>query len=592
MNDNLQIDASVLDKPNKILLIGNPNVGKSVFFTELTGIYAVSSNFAGTTVNFLEGRFSVGGEEYTLIDVPGTYSFVPTSEAEAVASSFVTSGARAAICVLDASNLERNLTLALELQKYNIPTVYALNLMDVAERFGLTVNSRMLAQELGAPVVETVAVKRKGFAELISELERVLTIGNSKPVSCAGCPSVCSTQRNEHDDIWSEAKEIARRVCVKKTAAPSFIDKLGENMMKPMPGLPIALLVMALTIGVVMGGGRALRAFLLLPLVNNIIVPFFRNIFTALLPEGMLLNILIGDFGVFVISFEWILALIFPYVLLFYVAFTFLEDTGYLPRLSVLFDNIMRKLGVQGGSTMNIIMGYGCAVPAIIGSRAATSRKERLIITMVICFAIPCISQTGALISLLSGYAWWMMPAMMLFSLVLFAAVTLVAGKVIKGNVDPLLIEIPNLLIPNPKAYFRKLATRMRHFLKDAEVPMMVAIVIAAVLSESGILDAIAVYAQPLVSGWLGLPAEAVTALILGIVRREMSVAPLLALNLTPLQAFVGGAVSLMYLPCLSVFAILAKEFKVRIAATIAFSTIVLALFMGGVINHAVLLFI
>jgi len=592
MGHDLQLDVSVLEKPNKILLIGNPNVGKSVFFTELTGIYAVSSNFAGTTVNFLEGRFSVGGEEYTLIDVPGTYSFVPTSEAEAVAARFVESGAKAAICVLDASNLERNLTLALELQKYNIPTIYALNLLDVATRQGLSINTKLLAKELGAPVIETIAVKRQGFAELLSGLERILTTGHSVPTSCESCPSVCSALRSEHDDIWSEAKEITRRVVVKKAATPSFVDKLGESMMKPMPGIPIALLVMALTIGVVMGGGRALRAFLLLPLVNNIIVPFFRNIFTAILPEGMLLNILIGEFGVFVISFEWILALIFPYVFLFYVAFTFLEDTGYLPRLSVLFDNIMRKLGVQGGSTMNIIMGYGCAVPAIIGSRAATSRKERLVITTVICFAIPCISQTGALISLLSGYAWWMMPAMMLFSLVLFVAVTLVAGKVIKGSVDPLLIEIPNLLIPNPKAYFRKLATRMRHFLKDAEVPMMIAIVIAAVLSESGVLGAIAVYAQPLVSGWLGLPAEAVTALILGIVRREMSVAPLLALNLTPLQAFVGGAVSLMYLPCLSVFAILAKEFKVRIAATIAVSTIVLALFMGGVINHVVRLFI
>ena len=353
-----------------------------------------------------------------------------------------------------------------------------------------------------------------------------------------------------------------------------------------MPGIPISFLVMALTIGIVLGGGRGLRAGVLLPLVNRVIVPFFRGLFTSFLPEGVLLNILVGEFGIFVISFEWILALVFPYVLFFYVAFTFLEDTGYLPRLSVLFDNIMRKLGAQGGSLIHILMGYGCAVPAIIGTRASSSHKERIIIAAAICFAIPCISQTGAIISLLSAFYWWMLPAMMLFSIVLFIIITLICGKLVKGKVDPLLIEIPNLLVPSRRAYARKLMSRMRHFLHDAQVPMMIAILIAAILSESGILTIIAYYARPLMTQWLGLPEEAVVALVLGVVRREMSVAPLIALNLTPLQAFVGGAVSLMYLPCLSVFAILSKEFKARVAVIIAFSTIAVAIFVGGLINQ------
>jgi ferrous iron transport protein B len=187
---------------------------------------------------------------------------------------------------------------------------------------------------------------------------------------------------------------------------------------------------------------------------------------------------------------------------------------------------------------------------------------------------------------MLSAYSWWLMVAMGVFGFGFFAAVSLIAGRLVKGKVDPLLIEVPNLLIPEPKAYGRKLLTRMKHFLKDAEVPMLAAIVIAAVLSESGLLAVIARYAEPLVSRWLGLPSEAVVALILGIVRREMSVAPLIALDLTPLQAFVGGAVSLMYLPCLSVFAILVKEFNLRVAAIISVGTIFTALLIGGVINH------
>jgi len=573
---DVRLDAQILKKPNKILLMGNPNVGKSIFFTELTGVHAVSSNYAGTTVNFMEGDITIGEKRYTLIDVPGIYSLTPTSEAESVATRFMESEAKAIICVLDASNLERNLRLAMELTQYNIPIVYTLNMVDIAERHGLNIDVKQLARDLGAPVIETVAVKGKGLDKLLKKLEVVLEepeVCLKACNKCEGCP-------------WTTANKFYHRACTKAVANPSFMDKLGDNMMKPMPGIPIAILVMALAIAVIVFGGRGLRAGVLLPLVNNIIVPFFHNVFTMLLPEGVLLNILVGEFGIFVISFEWILALIFPYVLMFYVAFTFLEDTGFLPRISVLFDNLMRKLGVQGGSLIHILMGYGCAVPAIIGSRAATSRKERIIISAAVCFAIPCISQTGALISLLADYAWWMLPAMMLFSLLLFIIVVLIVGKMVQGKVDPLLIEVPNLLIPHPKAYGRKLLIRMRHFLKDAEIPMMIAIIIAALLAESGLLAILAEVAQPLVSGWLGLPAEAVTALILGIVRREMSVAPLIALDLNALQAFVGGVVSLLYLPCLSVFAILAKEFKAKTAIIISASTIVVAIFVGGVINQ------
>jgi ferrous iron transport protein B len=568
-------DETVLKKPNKILLMGNPNVGKSIFFTELTGIHTMSSNYAGTTVSFMEGRITIGGKEYTLIDVPGTYSLTPTSEAEAVAARFLENGAAAIICVLDASNLERNLRLAMELTQHEIPIVYTLNMVDVAERHGVVIDMRQLRIELGAPVIETVAVKGKGLDELKRQLETVLKASEGHGYNCnkcEGCP-------------WAAAREICDRSCSKNDANPSFLDKLGDNMMKPMPGIPIALLVMAAAIAIIVTGGEMLRSALDI-LVDDAIVPFFRNFIGEIVSPGMFQNILIGDFGIFVISFEWILALIFPLVLMFYISFTFLEDIGFLPRLSVLFDNIMRKLGVQGGSLIHILMGYGCAVPAIIGTRAATNRKERIVISSAIAFAIPCIAQTGALIALLSGYAWWMFPAMILFSLLLFVAVTLVVGKIVKGKVEPLLIEVPNMLLPSPKAYGRKLLLRMKHFLKDAQIPMMIAILFVAVLAESGLLGIIAQRAQPLVSGWLGLPAEAVTALILGIVRREMSVAPLLALDLSALQAFVGGAVALMYLPCISVFAILAKEFKAGIAVTIAASTVILALFAGGLINQ------
>jgi ferrous iron transport protein B len=490
--------------------------------------------------------------------------------------------------VLDASNLERNLRLALEIRRRDLPVIYVLNLLDIAERHGITVNAQILSQELNAPVIETVAVKNQGLSELREELARML-----KPIdggNAAQKPNLCKSCRGCGKDTFADdcrtAKEIARRVSSKKSAQAGFMDRLGDAMTRPLTGIPIAFTVMAALIGVVVGGGELLREFLLYPLVDGAIVPFFRMIFTSFIAEGILLNILVGEFGIFVISFQWIIALILPYVFLFYAAFSFLEDSGYMPRLSVLFDNVMRKLGAQGGSLIYIMMGFGCAAPAIIGTRAATSRKERLVITAVICFAVPCISQTGALASLLSAHSWWLFPAMIAFGFVLFVSAALIAGRLLKGKVDPLMLEIPNLLIPTPRAYGRKLLIRMRHFLVEAEVPMLAAVVLAAVLFESGLLNTIAVHAGPFMSRWLGMPDEAVIALILGIIRREMSVAPLLALELTSLQAFVGGAVSLMYLPCLSVFAILVKEFKLRIALTIAVLSVFLALFVGGIINH------
>lgn len=576
-------DLNVYQKPNKILLMGNPNVGKSVFFSNMTGVHVVSSNYAGTTVTYTEGTLKLGNKSYTLIDVPGTYSMEATSEAEEVAVRFMNSNPLAVICVLDATNLERNIKLGLELQKYKVPIIYALNLLDVAKRHGSEINVALLSKELGAPVIPTVAVKNEGIKELKDELQKVLNKPKTGCKSCASCPGCMDKNFN----AWDRAREITARVRKNVAGKLSFLDRLGNNMLKPWPGIPIAFLIIILSLGVIVGGGKALRATLLLPLVNKVLVPFFKMLFSTIVPEGLILNVLIGEYGIFVIGFEWIIALIFPYVFLFYIVFSFLEDSGVLPRLSVLFDNIMRKMGVQGGSMITILLGYGCAVPAIIGSRTATTKKERLIISTVVCFAVPCISQTGALISLFAGFSPILLILMLLMSLAIMMIVSSVLSRVLKGKVDPMVIEIPNLLMPNGKAYIKKLMLRMKGFLLDAEIPMLISIVIAALLKETGLLAAIAVYLEPIVSGWLGLPKDAVIALILGIVRREMAVAPLLAIEgLTALQAFVGGTVALLYLPCLSVFGILTKEFNTKTAVAIGFSTTISAFLVAGLINQ------
>ena len=584
-----------------ILLMGGPNVGKSVFFSELTGVYVVSSNYTGTTVSFMEGDIELeDGKHYHLIDVPGTYTMSATSEAEEVAIHFMEADPLAVLFVLDATNLEGGIRLALELKKYNVPIVYALNMVDVAKRKGIDVNVALLAQELGGPVVPTVAVKKEGFEGLKAALQGAIDglttcdlSVDGETCELAGCPITkadkdiqIAQKENYGEHYWEEAKRISKDVTADTTKELSFVDKLGNAMMKPWPGIPIAIIVMIVSLGLVVGGGKLLRSVLLLPLVNNVIVPFFRSLFTRIVPAGIVQNVLIGEYGIFVISFEWILALVTPYVILFYVVFSFLEDSGYLPRLAVLFDSVMRKVGVQGGSLINIMLAFGCAVPAIIGTRSATTRKERLMVTTMICFAIPCISQTGALLSLTGSYSIWMLLGTVLTAFIIFVVVGLITSKIFKGEVDPLVIEVPNLLIPEKKAYWTKLKVRVKEFLLEAEGPMLIAIVIAAIFKETGMLDSFARVLEPIMSGWLGMPKEAVIVLILGIVRREMAVAPLLAMNLTPLQMFTGSVVAMLYLPCLSVFGILAKEFNAKVAIGITLSTTATALIVGGLVNQ------
>jgi ferrous iron transport protein B len=538
----------------------------------------------------MKGTLRIKETDYTLIDVPGTYSLSATSEAEDVAIRFLSSHPKAILFVLNAADLEGSIKLALEVLDYNIPMVAALNLSDVAKRQGKEINVKLLEQQLGIPIIPTVAVKNQGLKELKQKLEEVLAEGsnnNSQAKGCTGCAGCSGCPKGTAIlSYWERAREIVS-VCVKDTnAEPSRLDKFGDALIRPWPGILLSVIILLISLGVVVGAGKGLRAVLLLPLVNKGIVPLFESLFSRISMPEVLYNVLIGQYGIFRISFEWILALVMPYVILFQLVFSFLEDSGILPRMAVLFDNIMRKLGVQGGSLINIMLGFGCAVPAIIGTRTATTRKERLIVTTIVCFSVPCISQTGALISLLADYSYWLVLAVFLTGALVFATIAKITGRMLKGKVDPLVIEIPNLLIPERKAYFKKFFVRVKQFLVEAEGPMLLAVVFAAILAETGLLAGISNLLKPLVSGWLGLPPEASMSLILGIIRREMSVAPLLALNLSGLQMYVGAVVSLVYVPCLSVFGILAKEFNFRVALSIVAGTVFTALTLGGILNH------
>ncbi len=604
-------DKKIAELDNKILLIGNPNVGKSVIFTALTGVHVMSANYAGTTVSYTKAKMTLDGTEYNVIDVPGIYSLDITSEAELVAVKFAQSQSKAVVCVLDATNLTRNLNLALEIMNFGMPVVFALNLVDVAERKGISISAEILEKELGAAVIKTVAVKGEGIEELRNALkialEQKTAIANveiTEPINDEATEQSINTDAKEvHDcskcskckpdnkssktqsEIWQRSREIAKKCTTQSEANLSKLDILGQKLTQPMPGIPMAIAIMIISLGLVVGLGKALRAVVFIPIISGMVVPFFQNLIGSFnLPE-MLNNILIGEYGLFVIGFEWPLSLILPYVTIFYLVFTFLEDCGIMPRMAILFDGVMRKMGIQGGSLITLMLGYGCAVPAIIGTRVANTRKERLIVTSMVCFAVPCISQTAALVALLGDYSLWLILAIFGLSFVILFVVGFIMSKFIQGDVEPIIIEVPSLLMPEKKTYGKKILVRMKSFLIEAEGPMLVAVAIVALVKETGLLDVIANVLEPLLSGLLGLPKEAALSLIVGVFRREMAVAPLLTMDLSPLQMFVGATVCLLYLPCLSVFGIIAKEFNSKVAVAIGISTFTVAIGLGAVIN-------
>lgn len=580
-------DIETATASKRILLMGNPNVGKSVLFFKMTGVQVEISNYTGTTVGFTKSRIQLGDEEVDFIDVPGTYSLESTSEAEDVAVKFLESKPTAVVCVLDSTNLERNLRLALQIKEYNIPMLFVLNLMDVSKRQGINIDVKQLERELGARVIPAVAVKDQGVDDIRKELTKLI-----KDIGDEDNRIRPKGESLSNEELWNRAAEIAGRVQSFTRVEKNILERLGELTIQPWPGIPIAILVMVLSLALVVGIGKGIRALILLPFVNDVYAPLVTKLISTFIGPGILRNILVGEYGILIKMVEWPLALILPYVFLFYVVISFLEDSGYLPRIGVLMDAILSKLGVQGGSMIPILLGYGCAVPAVIGTRAATTRKERLLVTLMVCFAVPCVSQTGAFISLLGDYSVFMLVTVYLISLLTMVVVAKIADRVIKGQAEPMIIEIPNLLLPDRKAYFRKLKMRMQHFFVDAELPMLIGVLIAALVIETGILNQVSQWIEPLVVNWLGLPKEASLSLLLGIIRRELAVLPLLDMNLNGLQMFVGSIVALYYLPCLSVFAVLIEEFNLKTAISISIATIVSAFLVGGIVNQIGLLFI
>jgi len=564
----------------KILLVGNPNVGKSAIFSRLTGIHVVASNYPGTTVEFTQGTMRIGQETAILIDVPGTYDLDATLNAEKIVADMLEQGDMA-INVVDATNLERNLHLTLHLIEKNIPTIVALNVWDDAKHKGISINVQKLENMLGVPVVPTVGVTGEGIVDLVARMPEAVN------------PSVGERAEEER---WTEVGRIADAVQSLEHRHPTLLETLGDASVKPLTGMPIAILVVLGAFTIVRLVGEGLIGHVFEPLFDWLWRPLMMQLSASLHPESFLHAMVIGrlidgqidfvqSFGVLTTGLFVPITMVLPYVLSFYAVLGFLEDFGYLPRLAVLLDNTLHRMGIHGWAIIPTLLGLGCNVPGILATRILESRKERLIAATVISVGVPCAALQAMILGMLGKRGAGYVGIVYLTLFVVWFVLGSILNRILKGESPELIMEVPPYRLPGMIALTKKLWMRMVGFFKEAVPIVLLGILGVNFLYFLKVFDVLAEFTAPVVTTLFGLPKEAVVAIAIGFLRKDVAAGMLATLDLTSEQLVVAATVLAMFFPCVATFAVLWKELGTADTLKSIVAMVASSLVVGGVLN-------
>jgi len=567
-------------RPGRVLLVGSPNVGKSALFSRLTGTYIVTSNYPGTTVEFTRGYLKLAGEQVEVIDVPGTYTLEPTCKAEEVAVKMLQQGGLV-INVVDATNLERNLGLTLELLERGVPLVVALNMWDDARHRGIKIDVDKLEELLGVPIVPTVAVTGEGVKELVNRIVE------------AKVPQVTFSTSEER---WAKVGEIVGQVQSLSHRHHTWSEAVGDVGSHPIWGFVLALVVL-------------MAAFWAIRLVGEGIIkyvtdPFFERVWAVLLMKlspllgggGVWHDIIVGKLISGSIDFMQSMGLlstglyiefgvVIPYIVAFYFVLGLLEDIGYLPRLAVLMDTLLHRLGLHGYAIIPTMLGFGCNVPAIMATRILESRRERFITATLISIGVPCAALQAMIFGLVGEQGFQYVAIVYASLFVSWIIIGLILNRAVRGFSPELLVEIPPYRFPPWRVIGQKLGLRVSIFIKEALPVVLGAVLLVNILYTFGVFNFIAAATAPLVSGLLGLPKESVIALAVGFLRKDVAVGMLAPLALTAKQLVVACTVLAMFFPCVATFVVLLRELGVKDMLKAAGVMLVAATVVGALQN-------
>jgi ferrous iron transport protein B len=563
-----------------ILLVGNPNVGKSVVFTRLTGVRTTVSNYPGTTISYTRGLVKIGEEKAEVTDVPGIYTLEPNSEAEEIALKML-QGGDTVINVVNATHLERSLYLTLQLLERGFPIVIALNMWDDTKHLGIHINLGKLRCLLGVPVIPTVALTGEGIKELAQHIPKATAL---------------NTLARSRDERWAAIGDIISQVQHISHRHHTWLERLQDASVKPLTGVIIAATVLVFAFLLVRLIAENLIEHVLDPFFNGLWAPVVLKLSSIMGGSGFLHDIVIGKmaggevdfvecFGLISSGLYVPFAMVLPYIVSFYLVLGLLEDTGYLPRLAVLMDNMMHRLGLHGYAIIPALLGLGCNVPGVLATRILETKRERFISSTLISIAVPC----AALQAMILGLVGQQGPQYVIIVYGTLFMVWIILGIIlkhaVKGFSPELLIEIPPYRLPPWGVVLQKAWMRVYGFLAEAIPIILGAIAVINILHLFGVFRAIADFTGPVVTGLLGLPKEAVISLVIGFLRKDVALGMLAPLGLSAKQLVVASVVLAMFFPCIATFVVFLREFGFRKMLISTGMMICAALLTGGILN-------
>ncbi|MHB0976330.1 MAG: ferrous iron transport protein B [Candidatus Aquicultorales bacterium] len=601
------------DDCETIVLVGNPNVGKSVFFNFFSGLYVDVSNYPGTTIEISKARYG----ESAIIDTPGIYGVSSFNDEEIVARDIIL-GADKVVNVVDAVHLERDLFLTLHLIDMGLPIVVALNFMDEVEEQGIQIDVDLLSDLLGVPVIPTIAVTKSGLDELAGALsdarpgrqdpflhkrlhEMLSKVGSQPEALMVLEGDVFVAARhgietgNEREAVYVQRRErvndIVGHVVRDLKTGETVRQKIGRFVLRPLTGIPILAAILFSLYQLV----GVLIAQTVVGLTEETIMqgywePFVRGIVEPIASEKTSLGtMLIGEFGLLTMTVTYLFGLLLPLVIGFYLALALLEDSGYLPRLATLVDRALNAIGLNGRAVVPIILGFGCVTMATITTRLLGTEREKTIATTILQWAVPCSAQLGVITVLLARLG---APFIALYIAIIFAVfvgVGTVLSRSLPGKSSALLIDLPPMRFPRIGNVVRKALTRSYGFMKEATPWFFVGALLISILQVTGLLTSWQNAWAPITTGWLKLPKEAATAFVMGLVRRDFGAAGLYDMSLTSMQTLVAMVTITLFVPCVASLTIMFKERGWKQAVPIWLGSWVVAFGFGGLLAQVLI---
>lgn len=651
-----------IDRPEGDIVIafaGNPNVGKSTLFNAMTGLGVSTAHYPGTTREVHTGTARAGERIIGVIDLPGTYGLSGPAEDDIVArQALLDLAPDVVVVVVDPGTLARNLYLALEVLDLGFALVVAVNLADEARRAGIEIDHGALAEALGTPVVSTIGTRGYGIEALVDaayaapaapvrpfvsyspDFEALIEPLVTRCSELRGHDAKCragalrmlegsASCAEEFDDellgmadfvrssMRSHFGEDARMHLARERHGAAGL--LAESVLTrsepgrrvprdlwslttwPWTGVPLVALVAAGIFGflffigdLLASGFSTLWATYASPLIGSLV--------TGVAGDGLLSRVLLWGFDA---GIEASLAIGLPYILTFYFLLGFLEDTGYLNSLAFLTDRVMHRLGLHGRAVVPLVAAAGCNVPALVAAGQLSTKRERAIASTLVLF-VPCSARTAVILGSVGHYTGWQ-PALLVLGIVfaVWLTIALTLERMLRGSSRGLVMEMFGFRRPSLRRVADKAWEQFREFLFVATPIVVAGSLVLGGLYESGWLMRLSDPLSPVVEGWLGLPAIAGITLIVGFLRKELSLQLLVALAvatagsaaavltdiMSPTDLVVFAVVNSIALPCISSVAVYWRRQGWSRTVAVVGASVTIAVVLGGLVSRVLTAF-